>query len=281
MGIEVPPVGKARVAATPVAARMAEVAGIDLALVPVVGRRVTKADVEAIFRGQPDGDRGARQSASAIAAGSGAARLEGSPYVLLQVDCRVDALLELRQQINDSSAQVAVTVVDIVVAACGLALGHVPAANASWVGGRVRLFDSVDIAVTVMSPGGLVSPVVRACQRKTLARISRELQDLTERALVDSLRPEETADGTFTISSNRRAGVADSPPPISPPQCCALSIGAVEPRALVDDGRLVPGHVMSCVLAADRRAIDGAGGAKLLAEIRRLVEDPMTIMLGL
>jgi pyruvate dehydrogenase E2 component (dihydrolipoamide acetyltransferase) len=280
MAIEVPPVGMSRVAATPVAARMAEVAGIDLAVVPVVGRRVTKADVEAILRGQTAGDRGARQSASAIA-GSGADRIEGSPYIFLQVDCRVDALLELRQQINDSSAQVAVTVVDIVVAACGLALQHVPAANASWVGGRVRLFDSVDIAVTVTLPGGLVSPVVRACQRKTLARISRELQDLSERALADSLRPKETADGTFTISSTGRAGVADSPPTISPPQCCVLSIGAVEPRALVDDGRLVPGHVMSCVLAADRRAIDGAGGAELLEEIRRLVEDPMTIMLGL
>lgn len=280
MAIDVPPSRIARVAATPVAVRMAEVAGIDLARVPVSGRRVTKADVAALLRGQPAGDPGARPPASA-SAGPDVARGEGRPSLFLEVDCRVDALLELRQQINDSSAPLAVTVVDIVVAACGLALGRVPAANATWVGGRVRLFDSADIAVTVMSPGGLVSPVVRACQRKTLARISRELQDLSERALTDSLRPEETAGGTFTVSSAGRAGVADSPPTINPPQCCALSIGSVEPRALVDGSRLVPGHVMSVVLVADRRAIDGAAGAELLAEIRRLIEDPMTIMLGL
>jgi pyruvate dehydrogenase E2 component (dihydrolipoamide acetyltransferase) len=203
------------------------------------------------------------------------------PHFYLQAECRADALLALRKQMNESGMGVKITITDFIVAASAVALKQHPAANSAFVEGAVRLFDNVDIAIAVATPQGLITPVVRDCQVKSLGAISRELKELSEKARTGKLKPEEYSNGTFTISNLGMYGVTSITPIINPPQCCILGVGATEAKPVVDNGQLVAGHVMTLTLAADHRAIDGAQGAELLSTIRRLIEQPMGIVLGI
>lgn len=293
-----------KVPATALAAKMAQVAGIDLASIPVQGRRVTKADVEAVLQSRGIGTR-TQPAAAAMPATVNfpvpaigvfedkpanamrrvtAQRLQQSkqsiPHFYLQTNCRVDRLLALRQQINASGA-VKITVTDLIVAAVALAVRRVPAVNSAWLGDGVRVYQSIDIAVAVATPQGLITPVVRGCEQKPVAAISRDLKELSEKARNGKLRPEEYTNATFTISNLGMYGVTNITPILNPPQCCILGVGATEAVPVVEDGTLVPGHVMGLTLAADHRAIDGVTGAEFMQQLRKLIEDPIAIALGL
>ena len=301
---DAPVVSGAKVPATALAARMAQVAGIDLASISAQGRRVTKADVEAVLRSRGIGTR-TQPVAAAVAAVPvfpvpaigvfedtpatamrrvTAQRLQQSkqsiPHFYLQTNCRVDRLLALRQQINASGA-VKITVTDLIVAAVALAVRRVPAVNSAWLGDGVRVYQSIDIAVAVATPQGLITPVVRGCEQKPVAAISRDLKDLSERARNGTLKLEEYTNATFTISNLGMYGVTNITPILNPPQCCILGVGATEAVPVVEDGTLVPGHVMGLTLAADHRAIDGVTGAEFMQQLRKLIEDPIAIALGL
>ncbi len=292
---------ESRILSTALAARMAKVAGLDLSSIPAAGRRITKSDVEAVLRqqrGEP-APRPGRANGSAVAHAPAAyedktpsamrrvtaTRLQQAkqtiPHFYLEVDCRMDALLDMRKQINASIKDVNVTVTDLLVLACASALRQVPDANSEWIDGVLRVHESVDIAVAVATPQGLITPIVRGCHRKPLAAISRDLKDLSERARAGRLKPEEYTNGTFTISNLGMYGVTRITPIVNPPQSCILGVGGIEPRAVVEGGHVVAGNMMSCTLAADHRAIDGATGAQLLSEIRRRIEQPLTMMLGI
>ena len=292
-----------KVPATALAAKMAQVAGIDLASIPVQGRRVTKTDVEAVLRSRGLGTR-TQPVAAAVAAPVfpvpaigvfedkpanamrrvTAQRLQQSkqsiPHFYLQTNCRVDRLLALRQQINASGA-VKITVTDLIVAAVALAVRRVPAVNSAWLGDGVRVYQSIDIAVAVATPQGLITPVVRGCEQKPVAAISRDLKELSEKARNGKLKPEEYTNATFTISNLGMYGVTNITPILNPPQCCILGVGATEAVPVVEDGTLVPGHVMGLTLAADHRAVDGVTGAEFMQQLRKLIEDPIAIALGL
>ncbi len=293
-----------KVAATPLAARMAEVVGLDLGTLQTGGRRITKADVEAAIGRGPAVARRAEPVAAAapvvFAVPNNAPfvdqpltamrRVTGErlqqakqvvPHFYLQSEVRADALLAMRKQINDSSAGVKVTVTDLIVAACARALVRVPAANSAFNGNSVRLFENVDIAVAVNTPNGLITPVIRGTQRKPIPQISRDLKDLSERARAGKLKPEEYSNGTFTISNLGMYEISTIMPILNPPQCCILGVGATTSKPVVDDGQIVVGHTMWLTLAADHRALDGVGGAELMREIKHLIEDPMSIVLGL
>lgn len=297
------PASGVKVSSTALAAKMAQIAGIDLASLPVQGRRITKADVEAALVSRGMVTRTA--AAGAVAAPPPipvpaigvfedvpatamrrvtAQRLQQSkqtvPHFYLQTSCRVDKLLALRQQMNASGA-VKITVTDLLVAAVALAVRRVPAVNSAWLGDGVRLYQSVDIAVAVATPQGLITPVVRGCESKPVAAISRDLKELSEKARNGKLKPEEYTNGTFTISNLGMYGVTSITPILNPPQCCILGVGATEAVPVVENGALVPGHVMSLTLAADHRAIDGVTGAEFMSHLRKLVEDPIAIALGL
>jgi pyruvate dehydrogenase E2 component (dihydrolipoamide acetyltransferase) len=298
-----PPGSGAKVASTALAAKMAQVAGIDLSTIPVQGRRITKADVEAVLisrgmmtRTQAAGTAAAPPPIPVPAIGVfqdvpanamrrvTAQRLQQSkqtvPHFYLQTSCRVDKLLALRQQMNASGA-VKITVTDLLVAAVALAVRRVPAVNSAWLGEGVRLYQSVDIAVAVATPQGLITPVVRGCESKSVATISRDLKELSEKARNGKLKPEEYTNGTFTISNLGMYGVTSITPILNPPQCCILGVGATEAVPVVENGAIVPGHVMGLTLAADHRAIDGVTGAEFMQQLRKLVEDPIAIALGL
>ncbi len=298
----------ANVNATPVARKIANLAGIDLAAIrPADGARITKSDVELALGKRPaspasvpaptTGSSAIHTAAFATAPSTSspfedrplsnmrrvtATRLQQAkqavPHFYLEAECRVDALMDLRAQWNARGTS-KVTVTDLLVFAASRALRRVPLANSAWIDTAVRVFEHADIAVAVNTPKGLITPIVRGAERKSIMGISRELSALAERARNGSLKPDEYTGGTFTISNLGMFGVTSIVPIINTPQACILGVGAVEPRPVVEGQQIVAGRTMICTLAADHRAIDGATGAEFLAELRRLIEDPLSMAL--
>jgi pyruvate dehydrogenase E2 component (dihydrolipoamide acetyltransferase) len=287
---------------------MAAIAEIDLAAIAGLenGRRIGKADVEREIsrrRGGPTPRPTAQPASAQSAAGNSpiastpagfedtplsamrrvtAVRLQQSkqtiPHFYVRIDCVLDALMELRARVNANGMAGKLTVTDFVVRAAALALRRVPEANSSWIDTGVRVYDRADIAVAVNTAEGLITPVVRDADRKNLETISRELKALSERARAGRLQPAEYSGGTFTISNLGMHGVTSLYPIINPPQSCILGVGAVEERPIVIGGQLAVGRVLSCTLAADHRALDGATGARFLTELRRYLEDPLSMV---
>jgi pyruvate dehydrogenase E2 component (dihydrolipoamide acetyltransferase) len=201
------------------------------------------------------------------------------PHFYLTIDCEIDALLKIRAELNGKSDAYRISVNDFVIRAAALALRQVPAANASWSDEAILLWDTVDIAVAVALDDGLITPIVKAADRKGLAAIANETKDLVERARAGKLKLEEFQGGTFSISNLGMYGVRDFAAVINPPHGGILAVGAGEQRPVVKDGALAVATVMSCTLSCDHRAVDGAVGAQFLAAFKRLVEDPMTMLL--
>jgi pyruvate dehydrogenase E2 component (dihydrolipoamide acetyltransferase) len=297
-----------RIFASPLARRMAEQAGLDLAAVAGSGPngRIVKRDIEAALSGGLPATAPAvvptPAPATAPAPQSGALYTEVAnntmrkviaqrlteakrdiPHFYLTVDCEVDALLALRKDLNGRTPEGAgayrLSVNDFVVRAVALALRQVPAANATWTDAAVLLYSAVDVAVAVATPGGLITPVVRNVDNKGLSAISNEVKDLAERARDGKLAPEEYQGGGFTISNLGMYGVKDFSAIINPPQSCILAVGAGEQRPVVHDGALAIATVMTCTLSVDHRSVDGAVGAEFLAAYKRLIEEPLTMLL--
>jgi pyruvate dehydrogenase E2 component (dihydrolipoamide acetyltransferase) len=143
----------------------------------------------------------------------------------------------------------------------------------------VRIFQSADISVAVAIPGGLVTPVVRSAETKGLAQISDEMKLLAKKARDGKLAPEDYTGGTFSLSNLGMYGIRDFAAVLNPPQGCILAVGAGEPRPVVKGGALAIATVMSCTLSCDHRAVDGAVGAEWLAAFKKIVEDPLTMLL--
>lgn len=297
-----------RVFASPLAKRIANDAGIDIAAVSGSGPhgRVVKRDVEAAVAS------GGIPAAAAATGGAGATapapmaidetglapyqeiphsnmrkviaqRLSESkqtiPHFYLSVDCELDDLLELRKRLNGKSDDYKLSVNDFVIRAVALALRKVPAANAMFTPDAMRLFDRVDVSVAVAIPDGLITPVIRDAAGKGLVEISNEMKDLAGRARDGKLMPEEYKGGAFTISNLGMFGIKNFSAIINPPQSCILAVGAGEQRPVVKNGALAVATVMSCTLAVDHRVVDGAVGAEFLAAFKPLIEDPISMLL--
>ncbi|MBK1663700.1 pyruvate dehydrogenase complex dihydrolipoamide acetyltransferase [Rhodospirillum rubrum] len=205
------------------------------------------------------------------------------PHFYLTVDCKIDALLDLRKSLNARAEKrgdgVKLSVNDLIIKAVALALRKVPAANASWSDEAIVLWSDVDISIAVATPGGLITPIVRKADQKGLATISAEMKDLATRARDGKLKPEEFQGGGFSISNLGMYGIRDFAAIINPPQGCILAIGAGEQRPVVEGGALAIATVMSCTLSVDHRVVDGAVGAEFLSAFKILIEDPMAMML--
>jgi pyruvate dehydrogenase E2 component (dihydrolipoamide acetyltransferase) len=195
------------------------------------------------------------------------------PHFYLQIECCVDALLGMRDEMRSQGTS-RPTVTDFVVRASALALRKVPLANSAWVDDTLRVYEDADIAVAVKTPAGLITPIVRAANDKDVPHISRELRGLIDRARENRLKSEEYIGGTFTVSNLGMYGVSSLYAIINPPQSGILGVGAVEQRPVVRDGRIGIHSMMTCTLSADHRALDGATGAEFLGELRRLLENP-------
>ena len=201
------------------------------------------------------------------------------PHFYLTVDCRMDALLALRAQANHGGA-VKLSVNDFIVRAAALALREVPEVNASWHEDEIEYHAGADVSVAVATDGGLVTPIVRDADVKSLSAVSGEIAELAGRAKINRLKPEEFTGGSLTVSNLGMYGISQFAAIINPPQAAILAVGAAERRPVVDeDGQLAAATVMTVTLSADHRVVDGAVGARWLAAFRALIENPVRILL--
>ncbi len=210
------------------------------------------------------------------------------PHFYLTVDCELDALLGLRKQLNDAAPvrktekgeepAYKLSVNDLIIKALALALKEVPDANVSWTEGAMVKHRHADVGVAVSIPGGLITPIVRKAEEKSLSSISNEMKDLAARARTRKLKPEEYQGGTTAVSNLGMFGIRDFAAVINPPHATILAIGAGEQRAVVKDGEVKVATVMSVTLSTDHRAVDGALGAELIGAFKRLVENPMGLV---
>ena len=206
------------------------------------------------------------------------------PHFYVTVDCDLDALLALRTQLNDAAPKkdsgpaYKLSVNDMVIKAMALALRDVPDANVSWTDNAMVKHKHVDVGVAVSIPGGLITPIIRNAELKSLSAISNEMKDLGKRAKDRKLKPEEFQGGTTSVSNMGMMGVKEFAAVINPPHSTILAVGAGEQRVIVKKGEMAIATVMSVTLSTDHRSVDGALGAQLLGAFKGYIENPMGML---
>jgi pyruvate dehydrogenase E2 component (dihydrolipoamide acetyltransferase) len=207
------------------------------------------------------------------------------PHFYLALDCDIGRLLAAREEINaaapkDKEGKPAykISVNDFVIKALALALQRVPEANVTWTEGAMLKHKHSDIGVAVAIPGGLITPVVRKGEQKSLSVISHEMKDFAARARARKLKPEEYQGGSSAVSNLGMYGIKEFYAIINPPHATILSVGAGEERSVVRNGRIEAAHVMTVGLATDHRAVDGALGAELIGAFKTLIENPVMMV---
>ncbi len=295
-----------RIFASPLARRLAAQAGIDLNSVKGSGPhgRIVKADLSGAPKGAAAPSAavvstpGVHKSLEQMGIAPGsydlvpldgmrkviARRLTDSfrdiPHFPLTIDLEIDTLLAARGRINAllEKEGVKVSVNDLVIKACAMALKRVPAANASYTPDGIAMHHDADVAMAVAIDGGLITPIIRAAQTKGLAQIAKETKDLAARARSKKLSPQEFQGGTFSVSNLGMFGIRTFSSIINEPQGAIMSVGAGEPRAVVKNGQLAIATVMSVTLTCDHRVVDGAIGAEFLVAFKAFIDDPATML---
>ena len=204
------------------------------------------------------------------------------PHFYVTMEVVLDDLLVLREQINTRAQKTGgpkVSVNDFILRASALALVRMPEANVSWSDEVIRVYSRADVSVAVATPAGLITPIVRGAESKSLGAVSTEMRDLAARARDGKLKPEEFQGGTFSISNLGMYGVREFAAIINPPQSMLLAVGAAEQRPVVKGGALAVAHAMSLTLSCDHRCIDGVLGAKFLGLVKALLENPLSILM--
>ncbi|RWY88442.1 pyruvate dehydrogenase complex dihydrolipoamide acetyltransferase [Rhizobium leguminosarum] len=206
------------------------------------------------------------------------------PHFYVSVDCELDALLALRAQLNDAAPRkdnapaYKLSVNDMVIKAMALSLRDVPDANVSWTDNNMIKHKHADVGVAVSIPGGLITPIIRKAEEKTLSTISNEMRDLGKRAKDRKLKPEEYQGGTSSVSNMGMMGVKNFAAVVNPPHATILAVGAGEQRVVVKKGEMAIATVMSVTLSTDHRCVDGALGAELLQAFKGYIENPMGML---
>ena len=306
------PSGGSRVFSSPLARRIAKDAGVDLARVQGSGPhgRVVARDIDSAKSG--GGMRAPGMTAMAqmpsddkiravFADGSYefvphdtmrkviAQRLVLSkqtiPHFYLTLDCDIGKLMSAREEINASAPKdkdgkpvYKLSVNDFVIKALALALQRVPDSNVTWTEGGMLKHKHSDVGVAVAIPGGLITPVVRQAEAKSLSVISNEMKDYAARARARKLKPEEYQGGSTAVSNLGMYGIKDFAAVINPPQATILAVGVGEERAVVRNGQLAVANIMSVTLSCDHRAVDGALGAEMLGVFKSLIENPVMMV---
>lgn len=306
-----------RILASPLARRIAKNAGIDLASVTGSGPngRIIQRDVEnlsassaASAPGQTTATSPSRvmagpsdeQTLQMFAEGSYelvphdnirriiASRLVQSkqtvPHFYLNVECQIDALLDIRAQINAAAPMEGevptykISVNDMIIKAMALALRDVPDANVSWTEENMVRHKHSDVGVAVSIPGGLITPIVRNAEEKPLSQIANEMKDLAARARTRKLKPQEYQGGSTAVSNLGMFGIREFAAVINPPQATILAVGAGEKRPIVANGEIKAATIMAATLSTDHRAVDGVLGAQLLGAFKRYIEAPVSML---
>ncbi len=213
------------------------------------------------------------------------ASVQTVPHFYLTMDCDIGKLLEAREEINASAPKdkekkplYKLSVNDFVIKAMAIALQRIPDCNVSWTESGMLKHKHSDIGVAVAMPGGLITPIIRKAETKSLSTISGEMKDFAARARARKLKPEEYQGGTTAVSNLGMYGIKDFTAVINPPHATILAVGTSEERAVVRAGKIEIAHIMSVTLSCDHRAVDGALGAELIGEFKRLIENPVMMM---
>jgi pyruvate dehydrogenase E2 component (dihydrolipoamide acetyltransferase) len=207
------------------------------------------------------------------------------PHFYLTLDCDIGKLLDAREEINaaapkgeDGKPAWKLSVNDFVIKALALALQRIPEANVTWTEAGMLKHIHSDIGVAVAMPGGLITPIVRNAEAKSLSAISTEMKDLAARARTRKLKPQEYQGGTTAVSNLGMYGIKDFTAVINPPHATILAVGTGEERAVVRDGKIEAAHIMSVTMSCDHRAVDGALGAQLIGAFKTLIENPVMMV---
>jgi pyruvate dehydrogenase E2 component (dihydrolipoamide acetyltransferase) len=307
-----------RLIVSPIAARMAAEAGINLRSLSGTGPggRIVKRDIEAAMKGgqppQAAPAQAAPEAAPAVQAPQagfesaapqtvsveGAApyreepnssmratiarRLATSlgpvPHIFLTVEIEMDRAVELRRQINELDPENKISLNDLIIKVAAHALAQHPQVNASFQEKSTRYYERADIGVAVALENGLITPVVRGAGQKSVGQIAREVRDLAERARARKLKPEEYTGATFSVSNLGMYGIEEFTALINPPEGAILAVGAMTPKPVVRDGEVVVRQMMRVTASFDHRIIDGATGAKFLQTFKKILENPLYLL---
>ncbi len=283
-----------RIFASPLAKRIAEQNGVNLSNIAGSGPhgRIVKADILESGNTHRRGSSVGRNPEEYILKPHNnirkiiAKRLVESkqeiPHFYLNIECNLDRLLEARQDINLASGtppSYKLSVNDMVIKAVGLALRDVPAANASWDDSGVIMYNNIDVSVAVAIDDGLITPVVRNADQKSLPELSNEMKQLAVKAKENKLKPEEFQGGGFTISNLGMYGIRRFNAIINPPQSCILAVGEGVKRPIIEDDKVTIATIMDVTLSCDHRVVDGAVAAKFLSAFREYIEHPVRMLL--
>jgi pyruvate dehydrogenase E2 component (dihydrolipoamide acetyltransferase) len=276
-----------RIMASPLAKKLAAEKNINLAMVNGSGEggRITKKDIENYGGGTVANFVGVEkytevpvsQMRKVIAKRLGESKFS-APHFYLTMDIDMDNAIAARKSINDV-APVKISFNDIIVKAVAAALKENPTVNSSWLEDRIRYNEHINIGVAVAVEDGLLVPVVRFADGKTLSQISVEVKDFAVRARDKKLQPEDWEGSTFTISNLGMFGIEEFTAIINPPDACILAVGGTKQVPVVKDGVVVPGNVMKVTLSCDHRVVDGVAGSKFLQTFKNYMENPV-ILLG-
>lgn len=277
-----------RMKASPLAKKMAEEKGVNLSMLQGTGDggRIIKRDIENFKGGSATPGFVGKESYKEVEVSQMrktiAKRLGESkftaPHFYLTMEMEMDKMIEVRKAINEA-AGVKISFNDLVIKAAAAALRKHPKVNSSWLGDKIRYNDHIHIGVAVAVEEGLLVPVVRFADGKTLSQINTEVKYLADKAHNKKLQPADWEGNTFTISNLGMYGIEEFTAIINPPDACIMAVGGIRQVALVKDGQLVPGNVMKVTLSCDHRVVDGATGSEFLQTFKFLMENPV-ILLG-
>ncbi len=294
-----------RLIVSPLAARMAAEAGIDLRALSGSGPggRIIKRDIEAAISRQGESAaapetpaRAGHPLQTAVVAGASAFRdeplsvmrktianrlvtsLGPVPHFFLTTEIEMDRAVDMRQSIKDLDPDLKISLNDIIIKVAATALIQHPQVNASFQAKAVRFYEHADIGVAVAIADGLITPVVRAADQKSLSQIAGEVRDLAERARARKLLPEEYTGASFSISNLGMFGIDEFTAIINPPEAAILAVGAVTAKPVVRDNQVVVRQLMRVTMSCDHRIIDGATGAKFLQTFKKMLENPLYLI---
>ena len=292
------PATDARVKASPLAKSMAADKGVDLSRVQGSGEggRIVKRDIESAASGASAPAPVAAPAAAAVSYPSSgyqdtpisqmrktiAKRLSESkftaPHFYLTMSVDMDAAIEARQALN-ATGDHKISFNDLVVKAVSKALKKHPAVNSAWLGDVIRTNYDVHVGVAVAVEDGLLVPVIRHADAKSLTQISAEVKDFAQRAKTKKLQPADWEGNTFTISNLGMFGIDQFTAIVNPPDSCILAVGGIQAVPVVKNGQVVPGNIMKLTLSCDHRVVDGATGSAFLNSVKAFLESPVTMML--
>ncbi|MCH8025321.1 MAG: 2-oxo acid dehydrogenase subunit E2 [Chloroflexi bacterium] len=275
-----------RVRASPVARKLAQENSIDLAQLTGTGPdgRIVRRDIEAAISSPAQTPApsptttGQSKMRQTIARRMSQSKRE-APHYYITVEIDMTDAERLRRQLNEAAEDYPrVSVNDLIVKACAGALARQPIFNTSLVEGEIQAHEQINVCIAIALDDGLIAPAILDCANKNLGQIAEASRSLAERAKSGSLKPEEYTGGTFTVSNLGMFNVESLVAIIQPPQTAILGVGAVRAMPIVRDGKIEPAEMMKVALSADHRVTDGAQGAQLLNEIRRLLENPAALL---